>query len=651
MKVTYIYKSSLSLILLVCTISSFALVKLPSLVSDGMVLQRDKPIKIWGWADPGEKITTQFNGSVYATVTDSEGRWKLVLPALRAGGPYEMTIKGTNEIKLKDILIGEVWVCGGQSNMELTMSRVKETYPKEIENSENKFIRQFFVKGNWNFHEQQNMESGTWVSASPKTIYGFTALGYFFALEIFQKYKIPVGLINSSVGGTPAESWMSESALSAFPHYQKEVLFFRNQQEIDKVKTKDDAIKKSWFDNVKKQDKGYQANRWFEPTFNFSSWPQMNIPGFWQNQGLKDVSGAVWFKRTISLSEEQTTKPAYIELGNIEEQDSTYINGRFIGSTSNKYLPRKYQIPLGALKAGENTITVRVLDTEAPGGFIDGKPYQLVIDGKAIPLSGAWSYQVGVATEALRSADFTNFSYKPSVWYNTKIAPITQYQIKGVIWYQGEANVSKAKEYQTLFPALINDWRVQFKQGDFPFLFVQLANIGVVEKQPSDHALARLREAQTTTLGLKNTGMAVTHDIGEWNDIHPQNKKEVAHRLFAAAENVVYHSENATAAGPLFESAKIEGNKIVIRFSNVGSGLHVKNGENLNHFAVSGPDLNFVWAKAEIKDKNTVVVWSESMKSPKYVRYAWARNPEGANLYSKEGLPAVSFRTDGEQDR
>ena len=623
-----------------------AKIKLPALITKGMVLQRDKPLKLWGWAAPGELVNIQFNGKSYQTQTGEDSNWKITLPAMKAGGPYQMVIKGTNEIILDDILLGDVWICSGQSNMEFTMGRAKDTYPQEIQASANNQIRQFFVRQEANFNVQNDFQPGYWAAADPKSVLSFTAAGYFFALNIYNKYRIPVGIINSSVGGTPAEAWMSEEGLNAFPKYQQEANFFKDPAKVAAIKSKDDAARKQWFDHVRQQDKGYadKGAYWFAGSLDPSSWTDINVPGFWQDQGLKDVSGVVWYRR--DFNNDIVGKPAELYLGNIEERDTTYINGIRVGYTSSKHNTRKYLIPAGVLKAGENTITIRVLDTESPGGFIQGKAYQLVVEGKTIPLAGQWKYKVGAATVPLRSADLTNFSYKPTVWYNTKIAPLIDYQIKGVLWYQGEANVSKAKEYQTLFPALIRDWRNKFGQGDFPFLFVQLASMGPAEKEPSDHALARLREAQTMALAIPNTGMAAAHDIGEWNDIHPQNKKDVGLRLYRAALKVAYKEPGATATGPLLESVKVKGNTMLVRFTNVGAGLTTSDQKEVGFFAVSGADKKFEWAKAVILSKNTVQVSSDKVSAPVYVRYAWARNPEGANLSNKEGLPAVAFRTD-----
>jgi len=625
-----------------------AAIKLPRLISNGMVLQREKPIKIWGWADVGEKVEVRFAGTDLVTQAGSDGKWQLLLPAMKAGGPKRMIIKGTNLITLEDILIGDVWLCGGQSNMELTMHTAKEIYQKEIANANNPSIRQFLVKQNYSFYQQQDLEPSSWKSANPQNVLEFSAVGYFFALEVYNKYRIPVGLINNAVGGTPAEAWMSDDALIKFPYLHQQAILFKDPIEIEKVKVKDNDRRKAWFDDLRAKDMGlgYNGNQWKSNSLDFTSWASFTVPGLWQKNILQNNGGVVWLKRIVTLSKSQSMKSGYLELGNIDEQDSTYINGVCIGVTSNKYQLRKYVLPNGLLKEGENIITVRVLDTESPGGFIAKKPYQLILEEEMLPLSGVWKYKVGVEVPPLRNSTFTNFSVKPTVWYNSKIAPILHYQFKGVLWYQGEANVHKAKEYSILFPALIKNWREKFGQGDFPFLFVQLANLGSPDSLPSDDSLTRLREAQAATLSVANTAMAVTHDIGEWDDIHPLNKKEVGRRLFLSAQKVAYGLTSAFVTGPIFKSFQRKGTKFIIHFDNVGSGLRSGNGKPLSHFAIAGEDGNFVWAEAEIQGKNIVVVHTENVKNAIHVRYAWSKNPQIANLYGENGLPAVSFRTD-----
>nr|WP_182513793.1 sialate O-acetylesterase [Rufibacter quisquiliarum] len=459
----------------VVTFSAQAEVTLPSLVGNGMVLQRDQPITVWGWAEAKEKVALTFNGKTFATQAGADQKWQVKLPSTPAGGPYTMVVKGRNTITLQDILVGDVWVCSGQSNMQFQMKTVQDRYRQEIASSANPQIRHFLVKHALAYSPARDVESAGWQEANPETVLGFTAVGYFFARELFEKYKVPIGLLHTSNGGTPAEAWMSADALQEFPEYQA-------------------LIPKS--------------------------------------------------------------------------------------------------APAGPLKEnGEKK--------------------------------------------------------KPSVLYNGMVAPLLPYTIKGVIWYQGEANANagKGKEYAQLFPALIKDWRSHWGQKDFPFLFVQLANYALPKAKPGDDSWALLREAQSQTLSLPNTGMAVTHDIGEANDIHPRNKKEVGHRLALLAQTLVYGNTEVVASGPTLKAVKQDGKKMVLSFEHTGSGLVAKGGGELNQFMVAGASGTFVAATAHIKG-DQVEVWSDRVPQPVAVRYAWANNPEGANLYNREGLPASSFRTD-----
>jgi sialate O-acetylesterase len=314
----------------------------------------------------------------------------------------------------------------------------------------------------------------------------------------------------------------------------------------------------------------------------------------------------------------------------------------FVGTTSYQYPPRWYSLPPNVLKAGPNTVVVRVISNIGKGGFVLDKPYQIVCEGGTIDLKGPWLYRLGARMEPLASQTFIR--WKPLGLFNAMLAPLLNYAIKGVIWYQGESNAERPIEYRDLFPAVIRDWRAKWNQGDFPFLFVQLPNFMEAKDQPSESNWALLREAQLRTLSLPRTGMAVAIDIGEWNDIHPLNKKDVGKRLALAAQKVAYADDKVVYSGPIYQSMKVDGDKIIIAFTNTGSGL-VARGEELKTFAIAGSDKRFVWAKAKIEN-NRVVVWSEMVSNPVAVRYAWADNPEGANLYNAEGLPASPFRTD-----
>lgn len=619
--------------------------KLPKLINDGMVLQQNTELKIWGWTAPKQEVVLQFKTLLYRTVANDEGEWEIKLPKQKAGGPYTMRIISNDTVVVNDILIGDVWICSGQSNMEMSMERVSPIYEKEIAESQNDYIRYFEVDKKYNFnHTEKDISNGFWKKANPENLLKFSAVAYFFAKELYDKYKIPIGLINASLGGSPAEAWLSEDAIKAFPHYYEELQKFKDSSLIKEIESKDNARIQTWYKALQEKDKGYKDSLgcWRNPELNISDWKVMKIPGYWADTELGQVNGIVWFRKEIDIPQEAAGKSARLILGRIVDADSVFINGVFIGTTSYQYPPRRYNIPNNVLKAGKNTIVVKVISNSGKGGFVLDKSYEIIIDGQKYDLQGEWYYNLGAKIEPLMGQTFIR--WKPVGLYNAMIAPLINYKIKGVIWYQGESNANRPIEYRTLFPALINNWRNKWNQGNFPFLFVQLPNFMEARELPSESGWALLREAQLKTLSLPNTGMAVAIDIGEWNDIHPLNKKDVGKRLALAARKVAYGDKKVVSSGPIYKSMKLKDNKVILSFDNIGSGLIAKATE-LKHFAVAGPDKIFVWAKAVIKN-NKVIVWNDSIPNPIAVRYAWADNPEGANLYNKEGLPASPFRTD-----
>lgn len=623
-----------------------AQVRLPKLISDGMVLQREADVKIWGWATAAEKIEVHFNDSLYQTTTTDSGIWEVNLAKMQAGGPYSMVIKGSNTITISNILVGDVWLCSGQSNMELSMKRVSPLYESEIVNSTNINIRYFAVPKKYNFKEAQSgLEYGNWKAANPESVLEFSAVAYFYAKELYQKYQIPIGLINSSLGGSPAEAWISESSLKQFPEYYAEAQKFKDNDLIDEIIKNDQSRIQSWYNQLRKKDQGYQkmGQTWHDPFLDTEDWETMNIPGYWASTGLGAVNGVVWFKKVVDVPATMVEKPVKLLLGRIVDADSVFVNGTFVGTTSYQYPPRRYTILSGILKEGKNTIVIRVINNSGQGGFVMDKPYAMLADGQTVDLKGEWQYRLGAKMEPLASQTFIR--WKPLGLYNAMISPLLNYRIKGVIWYQGESNADKPLEYCELFSCMIEDWREKWQQGNFPFLFVQLANFMETKNYPAESNWAMLRNAQLKTLKLPNTGMAVITDIGEWNDIHPLNKEDVGKRLALAAQKVAYGDKQVVYSGPSYQSMSVEGNRAILSFTNLGSGLVAKGGIELKHFAIAGENNQFVWAKAEIVN-NQVVVSSEKVSHPVAVRYAWSDNPEAANLYNKEGLPASPFRTD-----
>lgn len=634
------------LIVVVFSIVTSGQIKLPKLICDGMILQRDIPVKIWGWANRHAKITVNFIGAKYSAAADDNGRWNLVLPKHKEGGPFEMVISGSNEITIHNILYGDVWLCSGQSNMELPMRRVSPVYKSEIAKSLNDNIRQFLVPQKYDFNTPlEDLESGAWKSANPQNVLDFSAVGYFYAKELYDKYKIPIGIINASLGGSPAEAWISEESLKKFPAYYKEAQKFKDDSLIKKIEDSDNKRINAWYSLARQKDEGYKdpANIWINPNLNTKDWSVMTVPGYWANTQLGSVNGIVWFRKKISIPSSMTGKPALLVMGRIVDADSIFINGTYIGSTSYQYPPRRYDIPSTILKEGENIIVVRVISNSGKGGFVEGKKYMIYVEKDSLDLSGEWQYNLGAKMEPLESQTFIR--WKPLGLYNGMISPLVNYKIKGVVWYQGESNVTRAREYNRLLITLIENWRHKWAEGNLPFLIAQLPNFMEKKDQPCESEWALMREAQLKTLSEPGTGLAVTIDLGEWNDIHPLNKKDVGYRLALAAEKIAYYDKKVIYSGPIYKSMKIKGSKIELTFTNTGSGLNVKGGGELKYFAISGSDKKFVWANAKIKN-NKVIVWNDKVNKPAAVRYAWADNPEGANLYNNEKLPASPFRTD-----
>ncbi|SNR67314.1 sialate O-acetylesterase [Hymenobacter mucosus] len=622
-----------------------AQVRLPKLVSNGMVLQRDTKVNIWGWAKPSEKVALKFNGKTYQATTGADGKWQISLPALKAGGPYQMDITASNRITLKDVLVGDVWLCSGQSNMETPMSRVRDKYPQEVAQANNPRIRQFNVPLTYAFSgPQTDLTGGSWVAADPQSILQFSAVAYFFAKEISAKYQVPVGIIKDAVGGSPAEAWLSAGALKQFPTYEQQGAKYRDSALVAGIKQREGAAVADWYKRLHQTDQGEAPGqtKWSAVGYDASGWASMNVPGYWADQTpLGPVNGVVWFRKEVEVPASMVGKPARLELGTLVDADSTYINGQLVGTTGYQYPPRKYDFAPGVLKAGKNVIVVRLISNGGRGGFTMGKSYQLTSGGQTIDLRGPWQYKLGATMSPTPGT--TTFQYQPGGLYNGMIAPVLPYAVKGVLWYQGESNAGHPEDYQSLLSSLITDWRQQMRRPNLPFVYAQLPNFMAVRKEPSESGWAALRDAQRRTLAVPNTGMAVLLDVGEWNDIHPLDKQTVGHRLALAAQSVAYGEKKIVGMGPLYQSMQVNGNKATISFTNTGSGLVAKGGDNLQYFAIAGADKKYVWANAKIEG-NKVVVWSDQVPQPVSVRYAWADNPEGTKLYNKEGLPASTFQ-------
>lgn len=635
------------LILITCLCLAFsslqATIRLPHIFSDNMVLQRDKPIKLWGWADKNESVEVNFMSQTKKVKSDKSGYWTLYLDQVAVGGPYTLEVKGkNNSITLHNILMGDVWLCSGQSNMEMPVHGWGSVYnyEEEIKNAEYPQIRAFNVAKNMNAEPEKDF-NGAWTVCSPQTVANYSAVGYFFAQKLNRELNIPIGIINSSWGGTEIESWISGDTFSKLPDQ------FQDKYKNIKITNlnqfiKDNESNKGLYLEAIQNDPGI-VDKWFAPSTDASSWDKMQIPQVWENV-LGDIDGIVWFKYNLSLPESEEGKPATIQLGTIDDDDIVWINGIKIGETRGYAANRLYDIPSGVLKSGQNTITVKVTDNSGGGGIYgDSDNLYLKTYNRKYSLSGEWLYKIAVT-----NVDFNFINISPNMYYallyNAMINPIVQLPIKGTIWYQGESNASQAYDYRTLFPTLINNWRSKWGY-EFPFYWVQLANYMGKDKMPQESEWASLREAQTMALSLPQTGQAITTDIGDADDIHPRNKQDVGLRLALLALNKTYSMNNIVSAGPTFKSMSVDGNKVIIEYNNAEQGLIVKNKYNyIEGFAVAGADQKFVWAQAFL-DGDKVVVSSEQVSNPVAVRYSWSNNPD-VNLFNGSGLPAAPFRTD-----
>ena len=641
------------IILTALTCSVSANVKLPAIFGDNMVLQQKNDVAVWGWADTSEKIEVlgSWMKSPATTKTDKEGKWQIKIKTPKAGGPYTLTVKGSNTIALQNILVGEVWVCSGQSNMEWPVKSI-DNAQQEIQTADFPQIRLFTVKKTSSPRPQQDCDS-QWKICSPETVGSFSAVGYFFGREIHQKINVPVGLISANWGGTPAEAWTSEKTLKSFPAYDPILEKMKQAQQPipEEVQARNEQALAEWDEKVSAIDPGTQQN-WQDPKLDISDWKAIDLPRPWSGTELEKIDGIVWFRRITNLPPSWARIDMELHLGPIDDADTVWVNGVKIGSTTVYDQERKYIIPPSALHTGPNIVVVRVVDNHGEGGFTGTEdqmrigPVGADIKTRAT-LAKKWKYKASLLDKelpALPKVSKGQFNKNaPTTLYNGMISPLVPFGIAGAIWYQGESNVPRPAEYAKLFPAMITDWRKQWGIGDFPFYWVQIAPYSSRNGVGGGNS-AYLREAQMKALdAVKNGGMAVTMDIGTENNIHPKNKQDVGKRLALWALAKTYGQKNITFSGPIHKSMKVEGQNIRLYFNYTHGGLSAREG-HLADFVIAGADKKFVPAEAVI-DGDTVVVSSPQVQKPTAVRYAWSNWAEGT-LFNKEKLPASSFRTD-----
>ena len=636
-----------------CTGVLQAKVVLPSVFTDNMVLQQKTDITFYGDATKNKQLTvkTGWNGKEYHTEADGQGKWSLKIPTPAAGGPYEITFSDGKKLQLKNVMIGEVWFCSGQSNMEMPVAGWGKVmnYEQEIAEAAYPAIRLFQVKKNTSLAPLKEVEStlGGWQECSSATVPEFSALAYFYARALWKELNVPIGVIDCTWGGTPAEAWTSHETL-------RQVMGFR--EEMDKLERlgfdpnrMEQAYSEEcahWQSLFTEKDKGMENGKlcWTAPSLSEEDWQTISLPGYWEGKGLKDFDGIIWFRRSLEIPAEWAGKPLTLRLGMIDDEDITYFNGVEIARGAGYMTPRTYTIPAKLVKAGKAVLAVRVSDFGGEGG-IHGKAEELYVeaDGKRISLAGDWKYRIGLSLKGFPPAPVSPIqsSSYPTVLFNAMVKPWTAFPIKGVIWYQGEANVGRSEQYGDLFPALITDWRRQWR-SNFPFYFVQLANFMESKKIQPNSEWAALREAQTKALKLDQVGMAVTIDIGLADDIHPKNKQEVGRRLALLALAGSY-GKNVSSSAPVFQNYIIKGDKMELDFGQKQDGFKIKD-TTLKGFTIAGPDRVFYSAEAMVQN-GKIIVSSPKVSVPLAARYGWADNPD-CNLYGENGLPVAPFRTD-----
>jgi sialate O-acetylesterase len=656
-RTTKVCKPALLLVVLLCAAAVRAEVHLPAIIGDNMVLQQGTKVRVWGTANANERVTVTFNNRSANAVADSQGRWKVWLGPFKAGGPFELTVKGDTIITIKNVLVGEVWLCSGQSNMEWPLiNTVNGT--DTVAQANLPQIRLFTVEKHTSTTPLSDVD-GHWVVTTPDDAARFSAVGYFFGRELYQHLKVPVGLIHSSWGGTPAEAWTSHDALVSVPELKP--ILDRYESSLNALPQTKEAYARTlaqWEEKnlyLDGENKG-EGLGYADPSTPTADWSKMDLPQQLESAGLL-IDGAVWFRKVVELPESWSGKDLVLNLPPIDDYDTTYFNGKKIGATGretpNSYMvPRKYVVPGSLVHGGTNVIALRVFDSAGEGGFSRGGKFSLgsanAADSELVSLRGTWEYKVELALEPKHpdwgsrpDAVGVSNQNNPSVLYNAMIAPLVPFAIRGAIWYQGESNAGRAYQYRTLFPLMIRNWRSAWGR-EFPFYFVQLANWHAHKAEPDESDWAELREAQTMTLREPQTGMAVTIDIGDENELHPRNKLDVGRRLAAWALASTY-DQKLVPSGPLFERFTVDGDKVRIRFKHA-AGLKTIDGGPVKGFAIAGDDHRFVWADARI-DGDAIVVSSAQVSKPVAVRYGWADNPI-VNLYNNAGLPASPFRTD-----
>lgn len=628
--------------MLLMALTVAAQLSMPKVFSHHMVLQRDTEVPVWGNAPAGAIVSVVWGKDTVKGVADPSGRWMIHLPKTKAGGPFTLKVyassNASDSLLFTDILVGDVWLASGQSNMEMKMLESRNA-KVEIARAQHPSIRMFKVPHAKSILPENDTQGGSWVVCDSSSVRENSALAYFFARQVMKESGVPVGIIQSTWGGTPVEAWTSKEALLSSGISRKRVQANDTLSVQHFVRDSLDLIR---FWDIVYHPKNGTEKLIPDTAYNDSAWRAVRMPAPLNRSGLSYYEGIVWLRKTIVIPPAFSTRNVVIHLGHPEMNYTLYFNGvEICKNVWNAQLTHYYTLPQGLVRPGKNQITVRMAYLWGGGGFNPPSTDMYLSDGRTkLLLSGPWKYQRYLEPPLPK---IYNYHYYPSLLYNAMIHPIVPYGLKGVLWYQGEANDTAAYHYQQLFPLMINDWRVRWKQGYLPFLFVQLPNYKKQETAPMESEWAEMREAQAMALSQPNTGMACTIDIGDAGDIHPKNKQEVAYRLALLANRLVY-GKKGVLLSPTYTKMEIDSSRIRITFNEVGGGLTTKDNQPVRAFTIAGADQKFYPAKAVI-DGNRVVVSSDKVLQPVAVRYAWSDNPD-VNLVNSAMLPAVPFRTD-----
>lgn len=625
--------------------------ELPNLISNHMVLQAGKPVKLWGKDVPGQRVTAEIEDSRAEAVASKDGKWEITLPKLEPGGPFSLLISGSGKVVIQDVVVGEVWLAGGQSNMQWTMGQID---PSEEEVSQAQFPELRF----FNVHRTTSSEiasdvQGQWVICSPDTVRRFSAVAYYFARDLIQKLQSPVGIISSNYGGTPVQAWMPEAKLKKVTGVDW-MLKQRNQWMSEENRQAGYQAQQAWLDKRSQPDPGNEgeAKGWANADFEDKDWKTLIMPGIWERQGL-NLNGVVWLRQRVDVPKAWVGQPLSLQLATWGDTVTAYWNGKQLDPTRDKVVDPSWRdyhflIPTEDVKEGTAVLALRMFDANLRGG-IRGHVQIKPAKGAKLDLRGKWKYQVGKTSTPLSKEarkgmpQVPNLNSLATLLYRGMIAPVLSYTIQGVIWYQGEANTSHAPHYTALFSEMIAGWRENWGQGDFPFYYVQLANFMARHERPTESNWAALREAQRLTEEVSpQTGMAVAIDIGEADDIHPKNKKDVGLRLARLARARTYGEKGLVDSGPVIASAAVGANGTVTLTLKHATGLKTTDGQAPLGFALAGEDRKFHWAEAKIEGEK-IVLACPAVKAPRWLRYAWANNP-AVNLVNGAGLPAVPMQ-------